>query len=152
MKPGLTFLWTLPPIPRVFPQNRRGRGKVCSLLPTYDFIHRCPFSIVNSLFDSLRSNGHDDLTTFPDEDSRRNSGNYLHSKHSKRRRTVSPASAKRDLEARRLERETRKQRRREQDLNARRQERDVMFLNELYAEIPDLETNGEPLKVVLGTP
>jgi hypothetical protein len=28
----------------------------------------------------------------------------------------------------------------------------VRFLNELYAEIPDLETNGEPPKVVLGAP
>lgn len=94
---------------------------------------------VNSLFNSLRS---DHATLSDEEEPTRNSGSYRPSKLPKRRRTVSPASAKRDLEARRLEREKRRQRRREEDLNARRQERDARFLNELYAETPDLEMNG----------
>jgi hypothetical protein len=109
-----------------------------------------PFSVVNSLFDSLRSNGHDDNhTTISEEENNRINGNYLHSKHSKRRRTVSPASAKRDLEGRRSERERRKQTRREQELNARRQQRDAEFLNGLYAEATDLDMNGESFRVVL---
>jgi hypothetical protein len=109
-----------------------------------NFTDKIPLSVVNSLFDSLRSNGHDDdHATISEEESHRNNGHYLRSKHSKRRRTVSPASAKRDLEGRRLEREKRKQTRREQELNARRQQRDVNFLNELYAEATDLDMNGE---------
>ena len=100
-----------------------------------------PLSIVNSLFDSLRSNGH---TTPSDEEFYDNRGMFCASKHSKRRRAVSPASAKRDLEAKRLERQKRRQHQREQEFNARRQERDVRFLDELYTEIQDLEKNGEP--------
>jgi hypothetical protein len=105
------------------------------------FSNGVSLSTVNSLFDSLRSNGHDNHTTLSDHDS---SGILCSSKHPKRRRTVSPESTKRDLEAKRLEREKRKQHRREQELNARRQERDVMFLKELYTEVSGLERNGEP--------
>jgi len=109
-----------------------------------------PLSAVNSLFDSLRFNGHVDHATISEEESHQNNGNYFHSAHPKRRRTVSPASAKRDLEAKRLEREKRKQYRREQELNARKQERDIKFLDELYAEIANLEMNGKPSGAVLG--
>ncbi|KAF9460687.1 hypothetical protein BDZ94DRAFT_1197302 [Collybia nuda] len=90
---------------------------------------------VNMLFDSLRENSDPDPTSPTQEDNQRNTLNYAHTKYSKRTRTVSPTSAKRELEAKRVEREKRRRERRDNDLNAWRKERDARFLKELYVEI-----------------
>jgi hypothetical protein len=142
----------MPFILRAFLQVLWVRGKVCPIFELWIISDDNPIFIVDLLFDSLRSNGQVDRATLSDEDVDCHSGTYFYSKHSKRRRTVSPASAKRDLEARRLEREKRKQHRWEQELNARREERDMRFLNELYIEIPDLELSGESFGVVFLPP
>lgn len=102
------------------------------------------FVIVNSLFNSLRTNGDPDPTSPTEEDSNRNTKNYTHAKHAKRTRTVSPASAKRELEVKRIERERHRREQRENDLNARRRERDARFLRELYAEV-DINENGKAI-------
>lgn len=98
---------------------------------------------MNSLFDSLRSNGDSDPDhTRPADEYLRNTMNYVPTKRAKRTRTVSPTSAKRDLEAKRLERERQKKERWEQELQARRQQRESQFLREVYNEIPDLPMPG----------
>lgn len=93
---------------------------------------------VNSLFDSLRpTDDQDQYHSRPtDEENSRNTVNYAQSHHSKRTRTLSPSAAKRDLEAKRLEREKQKRMRRERELAERRQEKMKHFLYEVFAEVP----------------
>ncbi|RDB16791.1 hypothetical protein Hypma_002622 [Hypsizygus marmoreus] len=90
---------------------------------------------VQSVFESLRTNGDPDHV-WPEDEFLRNGKTYT-SNNTKRARTLSPASAKRALDASRLLREKQKRERREQELNARRQARDSQFLNELFIDIPE---------------
>ncbi|KAJ7770234.1 hypothetical protein DFH07DRAFT_735478 [Mycena maculata] len=73
------------------------------------------------------------------QESTRNTVNYSPTNASKRTRTFSPGAAKRDLEARRLEREKQKRERRERELNQRRQQRDQHFLKEIYTQVPNVD-------------
>jgi hypothetical protein len=99
--------------------------------------------VVHSLFDSLRTNGDPDPTSPHEGDDNRNTINYAQAKYAKRTRTVSPTSAKHDLEAKRLERERQRRHQRATELDARRKERDARFLDELYADFPDIKENGK---------
>ncbi|KAJ7045527.1 hypothetical protein C8F04DRAFT_940014 [Mycena alexandri] len=90
---------------------------------------------VGTIFDSLR--GADDAEYIYEEPPTRNAVNYSPTNQAKRSRTFSPGAAKRDLEARRLEREKQKRERRERELNLRKQERYQHFLKEVYSELPD---------------
>ncbi|KAF8893331.1 hypothetical protein BD779DRAFT_1467705 [Infundibulicybe gibba] len=93
---------------------------------------------VTSLFDPLRSHNDPDYSNHLDEDSSHNS-TYVSADRTKRTRTVSPSAAKRDLEAKRLERERQKNQRREQELNHRREQRNHRFMSEVYAEVPPFD-------------
>lgn len=103
-----------------------------------------PFK-VDTLFDSLKSNGNPDQMECMGDKMFRNTMYYVPSKYGKRTRAVSPASAKRDLDTKRLYRERKKQKRWEEELKARRQERDTRFLREVYSEIPDPLVSGKIL-------
>lgn len=89
---------------------------------------------VNTLFESLRSED----PHYANEDYLRNTVNYA-PKYQKRTRTVSPSSTKRELEAKRLEREKQKRERREQEILTRRQLREQRFMSEILADVPEGE-------------
>ena len=103
------------------------------------------FFSVTLLFESLKSNGHGDLsrTCSGDDEAFRNGMYCFPSQHRKRTRTVSPASAKRDLEAKRLSREKKRQERREEEMTARRAQREWQFLQEVLDEVPEPGMQGK---------
>lgn len=104
-------------------------------------------SKVNSIFGSLRSNGHPDRDNedYLGDELIRNTASYIPSGYGKRTRIVSPSSAKRDLDTRRLFRERKKQKRWDEEIKARRQNRDSRFLREVYTEIPIPNVSGKVL-------
>jgi reverse gyrase len=105
------------------------------------YVHLTWEFIASSLFGSLRSQDDPDYVRPSDEDYLRNTAKYSYTKHYKRTRTgSSPSSAKRDLEAKRLAREKLKKERREQALKDRREAKYQKFLEEVYADVPDLHT------------
>lgn len=92
---------------------------------------------MNTLFESLRSED----PHYANEDYLRNTINYA-PKYQKRTRTVSPSSTKRELEAKRIEREKQKRERREQEILARRQLREQRFMSEILADVPEGEAGA----------
>jgi len=113
-------------------------GKVQRHTPfTTPFIDVFLFAKVNTLFESLRSED----PHYANEGYLRNTVNYA-PKYQKRTRTVSPSSTKRELEAKRLEREKQKRERREQEILSRRQLREQRFMSEILADVPEGEAGA----------
>ncbi|KAJ7579272.1 hypothetical protein C8J56DRAFT_340929 [Mycena floridula] len=80
----------------------------------------------SSLFDPA-------LASYQEEEVLRDAVNETDQRY-KRTRTTSPGAVKRDLEARRLEREKQKRQRRKSELTGRQQQWHAQFMNEVYAE------------------
>lgn len=118
----------------------QANGKVCILghLAACRLLkYRSP---VAKLFESLSP--HEEVTQ---EECLRNAVNYEQTTYTKRTRTVSPSAAKRDLEAKRIERERQKQGRREREKQGRNEALFEQFVNSLYTDIPATSspaTNG----------
>ncbi|KAJ3799185.1 hypothetical protein GGU11DRAFT_679995 [Lentinula aff. detonsa] len=75
----------------------------------------------------------------PEEDWSRTTLIYEQTAQRKRTRKVSPGAAKRELDIRRAERDKRRQKRRQARLIGRRQQWHEQFMQEVYAEVPDLK-------------
>ncbi|KAJ8519926.1 hypothetical protein ONZ45_g3158 [Pleurotus djamor] len=88
---------------------------------------------VSSLFNPLRNPRNEpEYVESSDEDEP--GPRYTSGVHSKRARTLSPASAKRALDLKRQEREKSKKERRDSEREARRQAKEMAFLEELMAD------------------
>lgn len=105
--------------------------------------HLFKIDLVDSLFESLRSRNNPDYGPPSDEDYLRNRVNYAQSQYSKRSRTLSPTSAKRELDAKRTERVKSKKERRDQEVKARRMERERRFMSEILTDIMEGEDKYE---------
>ncbi len=91
------------------------------------------------LSDPLRS---PDLDYAPpaDEELLRCTNSYEQTTQGKRTRKTSPASAKRELDAKRAQRERRRQDRQQAKVHGRRQQWHEEFMQKVYAEVPNLGT------------
>ncbi|KAJ7462319.1 hypothetical protein B0H11DRAFT_2160178 [Mycena galericulata] len=133
--PEITVITAVAPEPRVpkepLGKHRMSSAEPCPEMPPAKALHLDEEEEVADMDDP-------EYYTRPTEaETARNTVNYSPTNASKRTRTFSPGAAKRDLEARRLEREKQKRERRERELDQRKQERYQHFLNEIYSESED---------------
>lgn len=112
-------------------QKQTANGKVY-LLVSNTGVLLIVVSQVNILFESLRRPDENPNDSRPSE----GPGDIDKSYAKKRTRTVSPTTAKRDLEAKRMEREKQKRDKRERLLNEWREERMKNFIEENFVEVP----------------
>ncbi|THV05040.1 hypothetical protein K435DRAFT_826551 [Dendrothele bispora CBS 962.96] len=86
----------------------------------------------------------DDPIRYPDPDylqstdAARKAFNYEQTDTGKRTRTVSPTAARRELDAKKFQREKRRQERRHARVSGRRQQWHEQFMREVYAQVPEM--------------
>jgi hypothetical protein len=121
-----------------------GKRKGRPLLWLFSTIYRSLLlSTVNTIFESLKTNGQSSPhQTFFEYEALRKATTYVPSRAGKRTRTKSPMSARRELEAARINRQQKKQGRWGEFAAARREARDNRFMQEVFGEVPESSTQG----------